>query len=152
MVPATCSLKRKKHCPGEAGAKLDLMDGRARLNFAVFRTEYDDLQVSVYDGVIGFDVQNAAEATTQGLEMDGSCRSPAALSSARLLAIPTSSMKTTPMVLAAKGQTPDFVEGGLISATGMGKNQPVLPKLGGTWGQTTIALLATLWSCLHPWI
>ncbi|MFV0278900.1 MAG: TonB-dependent receptor, partial [Parahaliea sp.] len=55
----------------EVGAKLGLLDGAAELNIAVFRTEYDDLQVSVFDGVLGFDVQNAASATTQGVEMDG---------------------------------------------------------------------------------
>jgi iron complex outermembrane receptor protein len=55
----------------EAGAKMSLLDGGAELNIALFRTEYEDLQVSVFDGVLGFDVQNAAEATTQGIEIDG---------------------------------------------------------------------------------
>jgi hypothetical protein len=40
------------------------------LNMAAFYTEYDDLQISIFDGVLGFNVGNAASATTQGLEMD----------------------------------------------------------------------------------
>ena len=55
----------------EFGAKLGLWDGRARLNIAAFRSEFEDLQVSVFDGVAGFEVRNAAEATSQGIELDG---------------------------------------------------------------------------------
>jgi outer membrane receptor protein involved in Fe transport len=55
----------------ELGAKLSLADGRAELNLALFHTEYDDLQVSTYDGMLGFNVSNAARAVSQGLEADG---------------------------------------------------------------------------------
>ena len=55
----------------EIGGKMTLLDGVAELNFAIFRTEYDDLQVSVFSGGTTFDVQNAAEATSQGVEIDG---------------------------------------------------------------------------------
>jgi outer membrane receptor protein involved in Fe transport len=55
----------------EFGAKNTLADGAAELNLAVFYTEYDDLQTSVFDGGIGFNVANAGKATTQGVEMDG---------------------------------------------------------------------------------
>lgn len=54
----------------ELGGKLTLLDGTARLNFSAFRMDFDDLQVSVWVGD-GFDVGNAAEARSQGLEMDG---------------------------------------------------------------------------------
>lgn len=54
----------------EIGGKSTLADGAAQLNFALFHTEYDNLQVSAFDGNI-FVVTNAAEATTQGLEVDG---------------------------------------------------------------------------------
>lgn len=40
------------------------------LNLAVFRNEYKDLQVSTFDGNIGFLVGNAAEAISQGAEVD----------------------------------------------------------------------------------
>ena len=41
-----------------------------QLNLAAFRGRYDDLQVSVFDGGIGFVVGNAASSTSKGLELD----------------------------------------------------------------------------------
>ena len=58
----------------ETGAKLTLMDGAAELNAAFFYTEYSDLQVSIFDGLLGFVVGNAGEAETYGLELDGRWR------------------------------------------------------------------------------
>jgi outer membrane receptor protein involved in Fe transport len=55
----------------EVGAKMGLLDGAAELNVSVFRTEYDDLQVAVFNGDTAFKVDNAAEATSQGIEIDG---------------------------------------------------------------------------------
>ena len=54
----------------ELGAKMSLLEGAAELNFAVFRMEYDNLQVSSLVGDV-FRVGNAAEALSQGLELDG---------------------------------------------------------------------------------
>ncbi len=55
----------------ELGLKTSLFDGRAEMNLALFRTEYDDLQVSIFDGTLGFNVGNAASAVSQGVEVDG---------------------------------------------------------------------------------
>ena len=55
----------------EIGAKSRLLDNRLEINTAIFRSEYDDLQVSQFDGTLGFIVGNAAEATSQGVEIDG---------------------------------------------------------------------------------
>lgn len=55
----------------EAGLKSRFLDDRAEFNLAVFRTEYEDLQVSIFDGSLGFNVGNAAAAVSQGLELDG---------------------------------------------------------------------------------
>jgi len=55
----------------ELGMKSDLLDGRARLNIALFRTEFDNLQVTSWNG-FGFEVGNAAESISQGIEIDGS--------------------------------------------------------------------------------
>lgn len=55
----------------ELGSKMRLADGAAELNIAVYRVEYDDMQVSVFDGVAGFTVTNAGSALTQGIELDG---------------------------------------------------------------------------------
>ncbi len=54
----------------EFGMKSDLLDGRARLNVAIFRTNFDNLQVTTWNG-FGFEVGNAAESVSQGLEIDG---------------------------------------------------------------------------------
>jgi len=54
----------------EVGGKLRVMDGRGSLNFALFHTGYEDLQVSAFVGD-AFVVDNAAEATSQGVEVDG---------------------------------------------------------------------------------
>jgi iron complex outermembrane receptor protein len=54
----------------EGGLKTDLRGGRARLNVAVFYTDYTDLQVqtTIRPEVIAF--SNAAEATIQGVEVE----------------------------------------------------------------------------------
>ncbi len=54
----------------EIGTKMTLLDGRGELNAAVFRTEFDDLQAAIFTGGTTFVVQNAAEAVSQGIEVD----------------------------------------------------------------------------------
>jgi len=54
----------------ELGSKMVLLDGRADLNVAVFHTTYEDLQASVFSGNTTYEVRNAAEATTSGVELD----------------------------------------------------------------------------------
>ena len=57
----------------EFGVKSTLMDGRMRVNAAVFSYDYDDVQVSVIksdDGGVSTDVVNAASFGTEGLELD----------------------------------------------------------------------------------
>jgi len=55
----------------EIGTKTELLGGRAQLNTAIFYTDYKDLQVSQFDGTVGFVVGNAAAARSQGIELDG---------------------------------------------------------------------------------
>jgi outer membrane receptor protein involved in Fe transport len=55
----------------EAGVKLRFSDSAAELNAALYYTRFEDLQVSVYDGVLGYNVTNAGKAVTQGLELEG---------------------------------------------------------------------------------
>ncbi len=48
------------------------LDGSLEYNLAVFHMQIDDLQVSSsIPGTVAFQVQNAAEAVSQGIEMDG---------------------------------------------------------------------------------
>ena len=54
----------------ELGGKFTLAGGAANLNVAIFYVQYENLQVSVFDGT-GFAVANAAESTSQGVEVDG---------------------------------------------------------------------------------
>ncbi len=54
----------------EIGAKMTFANGRAELNAALYVTDYEDLQTSVFDGTLGFNVVNAAEASIQGIELD----------------------------------------------------------------------------------
>jgi|TARA_B110000902_G_scaffold267043_1_gene357781 outer membrane receptor protein involved in Fe transport len=55
----------------ELGAKMTLLDGKANLNMAVFQGNYEDLQVSIFNGSTGFIVTNAGKSTSQGIELDG---------------------------------------------------------------------------------
>lgn len=54
----------------EIGGKFGL-GATAEINVAAFYTEYSDLQTSQFDGVLGFNVQNAGEAEIKGVEVDG---------------------------------------------------------------------------------
>ena len=54
----------------ELGFKSSLLTGQMTLNATLFRTEVDDLQVSIFDGATAFLVDNAAKLVTQGIEAD----------------------------------------------------------------------------------
>jgi len=54
----------------EFGAKINFWDGRARTNMAIFRSEFEDVQVSTFDGNCCFVVGNAAESEVEGFEAD----------------------------------------------------------------------------------
>jgi len=54
----------------ELGAKMLFNYGATELNAALFYMNYNDLQVSAFDGVLGFNVGNAAKARTQGIELE----------------------------------------------------------------------------------
>ncbi len=55
----------------EAGIKTTLADGRGELNAAIYRTNYQNLQISQFDGGVGFNVGNAKDTVVQGVEIDG---------------------------------------------------------------------------------
>lgn len=55
----------------ELGGKFSLAGGAAEINAAAFFTDFEDLQISIFDGVLGFNVGNAATAEVLGLEVDG---------------------------------------------------------------------------------
>ena len=55
----------------EVGAKNTLLNNALELNVAIFLTDYDDLQISQFDGSLGFNVGNAANTEVRGIELDG---------------------------------------------------------------------------------
>ena len=63
----------------EIGMKTELLDGAADLNIAAFHSTFDDIQVAVFSGNTTFEVQNAAKATSSGIEIDGRYRATDAL-------------------------------------------------------------------------
>ena len=71
LVDGTFEFEDETALSYELGAKMRLAGGRADLNLAVFFTEFEDLQISQFDGGVGFNVGNAAEADITGLELDG---------------------------------------------------------------------------------
>ena len=54
----------------EFGGKTTLLGGAAELNFALFYSEFDNLQVSTFNGNV-FVTQNAAKSYSRGVELDG---------------------------------------------------------------------------------
>jgi outer membrane receptor protein involved in Fe transport len=54
----------------EIGAKSYWFDKTVALDLALFRTEFEDLQVTTFDGFSSFVVNNAAASTTQGVELN----------------------------------------------------------------------------------
>jgi iron complex outermembrane recepter protein len=65
----------------EVGFKADLLDNRMRLNGALFHNDYDNLQITVNDPILGFApiIQNAAKARIQGFELEMQARPTEAL-------------------------------------------------------------------------
>lgn len=55
----------------ELGLKSTLLDGKLEVNTAIFRTDYENLQISQFDGGVGFNVGNAKDTLVQGIEVDG---------------------------------------------------------------------------------
>ena len=54
----------------EIGGKFKIGDS-AELNATLFFTEFNNLQISIFDGTLGFNVGNAAGAEVKGIEFDG---------------------------------------------------------------------------------
>lgn len=95
----------------EVGAKLGFYDGRARLNVAAFTSEFDDVQVSTFDGVAGFVVGNAAESEVKGVEVDGQFAVTESLTVAAALAYLDASYNSYAGAGCTSGQTQAYAAG-----------------------------------------
>lgn len=69
FTPGTFEFQDEEAIAHELGIKTSI-GGVAEINASYFYTEIKDLQVSVFDGGVGFNVTNAAKAITQGIEID----------------------------------------------------------------------------------
>ncbi|MBT8078018.1 MAG: TonB-dependent receptor [Gammaproteobacteria bacterium] len=69
-MPTSFEFDDEENTNWELGGKFSLGD-TAELNVAVFFTDFEELQISIFDGVLGFNVGNAAKAEVVGLELDG---------------------------------------------------------------------------------
>ena len=69
LKPADLEFEEETSNTYEAGFKSEWLGGAARLNISGFYTQFDDLQVSAFDGV-AFVVSNAAGATIKGIEYE----------------------------------------------------------------------------------
>ncbi len=58
----------------EIGYKTRFAEGRGDISIAFYYTDYDDLQISQFDGSLGFNVGNARRTRVQGFELDGRYR------------------------------------------------------------------------------
>lgn len=69
FAPGTFEFDDEEALAFELGLKARIGD-RAEINIAYFYTDIKDLQLSVFDGGVGFNVSNAGQAVTQGVEVD----------------------------------------------------------------------------------
>ncbi len=69
-VSQTLAFRPEHATSYEAGFKSRLWDRRASLNLSIYRMNFDDLQVSTFNGV-AFSVGNAASARSTGVELEG---------------------------------------------------------------------------------
>ena len=128
----------------EVGMKTGLLDGAAELNIAAFYTVYEDLQISIFDGTLGFNVGNAKEAVTQGLEIDGRYQATEYLSFGGALALLDFEFTDFKNGQCQQGQQPTSADGQFCDYTGLsnqyvadwsgtfiiGYLRPVSPTLG----------------------
>jgi outer membrane receptor protein involved in Fe transport len=94
----------------ELGAKSKFLDGRAMLNVALYYTKMKNLQVSVFDGTLGFVVGNA-DARTMGLEADGRLRITRDLTLRGSVALTDFEFTNYPNGQCYPGQVPDGIDG-----------------------------------------
>ena len=69
FTPGSFEFNDEQAIAYELGVKTRLGDS-AEINAAYFYTDIKNLQVSVFDGGVGFNVDNAAAAVSQGVEID----------------------------------------------------------------------------------
>jgi outer membrane receptor protein involved in Fe transport len=69
--PAEAEYEPERALGVEIGSKLSLLDNRAEINVAAFYTSFKNIQTAIFTGSTSFIVENAAAATSKGVEVDG---------------------------------------------------------------------------------
>ncbi|MBQ0760851.1 MAG: TonB-dependent receptor [Zhongshania sp.] len=118
----------------EVGAKTSFLDGRGELNIAAFFTKYDDLQVSIFDGTLGFNVGNAGAAETKGIELDGRFALTDNLLMTAALAFLDFEFTEFPNGQCYQGQTPDSTVSGVNYCDYKGKTNQYVADYSGNVG------------------
>jgi len=108
-APAGFEFEEEEASSFELGSKFTLGGGEGEINLALYRTEYENLQVSVYDGFLGFNIGNASKAITQGLELDGRWRVSQALTVSGALAYSDFNFDAYPGGQCFHGEVPTLV-------------------------------------------
>ena len=70
-TPFAFEFDEEKATAYELGFKTTTWKNRNEVNVALYLTDYEDLQISQFDGAVSFNVGNAKETRVQGLEVDG---------------------------------------------------------------------------------
>ena len=118
----------------ELGGKFGLADGRATLNVALYQEKFKDLQISIFDGRLGFNVGNAATATIKGLEADLRWAATDALTVNGSLAYTDFEFKDFRNGQCYFGQTPNVTLNGVGLCDYTGKSNQLTAKLRGNLG------------------
>ncbi len=108
----------------ELGFRWEYMDGRGRLQAVAFYSVFEDLQVGAFNG-FAFQVNNAGESTTQGLELENTFQVNDFL---------TLNVSGTILDASYDSATADDIANGIDQAITLGRDRSHSPDFAGTIG------------------
>lgn len=126
----TFEFKNEQNDAFEAGTKISI-GRKAEINLAAYYQDFKRLQISLYDGGLGYNVGNAASAKVKGLEVDTRWSITPALSAHGALALTDFNFGTF-YGLCYVGQKPDAPNGLLCNYKG--KSNQYVPDWNGNVG------------------
>ena len=118
----------------EIGGKFAMAGGAFELNATAFFTEFEELQISIFDGVLGFNVGNAASAEVVGLELDARWAATDALTISGGLALTDFEFTDFRNGQCYFGQTPDVDLDGIALCDYTGNSNQMVSDVQGNVG------------------
>jgi len=118
----------------ELGGKFGLADGRGTLNVSIYQEKFKDLQISIFDGRLGFNVGNAATAEISGVEADLRWLATDALTLSASAAYTDFEFKDFRNGQCFFGQTPNVILNGVGLCDYTGKSNQLTAKFRGNVG------------------